>query len=164
MNWCDENTGSGWVRFQRFNNLSRSHWGNERISHFDKSQSVWDCQADRVTFFHCARYSECSNHCSKSTCEGCRWPGVRSLLGIYIRNFILCWSTFKQQSSISVRRRNSTFCYQVYNALCTVPCTVYSAMYCVQCRVLCTVPCTVYSAVTSVRWSSLNSPDRRQTW
>ena len=144
MNWCDENTGagSGWVRFQRFNNLSRSHWGNERISHFDKSQSVWDCQADRVTFFHCARYSECSNHCSKSTREGCQ--RVRRLLGIY-----------EAPSDISPQPQYGDV-------------ILHSATKCimhhVQCRVLCTVPCTVYSAVTSVRWSSLNSPDRRQTW
>ena len=43
-----------WVRFPGFPNLSRSHRANERIFHFDKSQSVWVCQCDRVTFFYCA--------------------------------------------------------------------------------------------------------------
>ena len=45
-----------WVRFLGFTNSSRSHRANERIFHFDKSQSVWICQCDKVTFFHCARY------------------------------------------------------------------------------------------------------------
>ena len=45
-----------WVRFLGFTNSSRSHRANERIFHFDKSQSVWVCQCDKVTFFHCARY------------------------------------------------------------------------------------------------------------